>query len=126
MRETQAGSKRVLVIEDYADSAEILRLALESHGHTVEVASSGGEGIEKARALRPDVVICDLGLPDMDGLAVALEIRTDEELKRTWLIALTAYNIPTLATAAGFDQHITKPADLRRLAAQLREDPPLR
>ncbi len=119
-------TKRVLIIEDYADSAQILSIALQNAGHTPECAASGGEGLDKARGFRPDVVICDLGLPDMDGLSVARAIRADPELRHTWLIALTAYSLPVQAASAGFDEYFTKPADLQRLASLLLQEPPAR
>ncbi len=126
VREGRVGSKKVLVIEDYADSAQLLCVALQNHGHVVEIAASGGEGLERARVFQPDVVICDLGLPDIDGLAVARAIRADGGLKDVWLIALTAYFVPAHATAAGFDEYVTKPADLGKLAGHLDEELPPR
>ncbi len=112
------------MIEDYADSAQLICVFLQNHGHTVEVASTGAEGMEKARAFQPDVILCDLGLPDTDGLAVARLIRGDPDLRHVWLIALTAYFVPSHAAAAGFDEYITKPANLQRLALLLEQDPP--
>ena len=70
-------SRRVLVIEDNADAAETLREMLEMWGHEVAVARDGRAGVEKARAFRPDVVLCDIGLPVMDGYEVARAIRAD-------------------------------------------------
>ncbi len=125
MHETRS-AKRVLIIEDYADSAQLLCVALERHGHVVEVATTGEEGIAKARALQPDVIICDLGLPDLDGLAVGRAIRSDDGLKGVWLIALTAYFVPAHAAAAGYDEYVTKPADLEKLAQLLEREPPRR
>ncbi len=119
-------SRRILVIEDYPDSAQVTCIALQNHGHSVEVATTGGEGLEKAHAFKPDVIICDLGLPDTDGLALARVIRADQELKDVWPIALTAYFVPQHAAAAGFDEYVTKPADLKRLALLLEQDPPPR
>lgn len=104
--------RRVLVIEDNADSAEALQAMLEIGGHEVRVASNGPEGIRIAHDLRPQVVLCDIGLPDMDGYAVANAFRTDPELRSTFLIALTGYARPedvARATAAGFDRHLAKP-----------------
>ncbi len=124
--ETKTGAKRVLVIEDYPDSAQLLCVALQTHGHSVEVAGSGHEGLEKARTFVPDVIICDLGLPDIDGLAVARAIRADEDLRDVWLIALTAYFVPAHATAAGYDEYLTKPANLAKLAAHLEGERPPR
>lgn len=118
--------KRVLVIEDYRDAAQALSLALQAQGHTVEVAASGAEGIQKARAFLPEVIVCDLGLPDLDGLGVARVVRSDPRLWSTWLIALTAYFVPTHAADAGFDEYLTKPADLERLAIRLHGEPPSR
>jgi PAS domain S-box-containing protein len=109
---------RVLVIEDNADSAEALQAVLELGGHEVRVASSGPEGIRIAHDLRPQVVLCDIGLPDMDGYAVANAFRTDSELRSTFLIALTAYARPedvARATAAGFHRHLAKPVSPERL-----------
>ncbi len=126
MGESRTGVKRVLIIEDYADSAHVLCLVLQNHGHTVEIAATGREGIQKARVFQPDVIICDLGLPDIDGLAVARAIRADAALEDVWLIALTAYFVPAHATAAGYDEYVTKPTDLRKLAAHLDEPPPPR
>jgi PAS domain S-box-containing protein len=109
---------RVLVIEDNPDSAEALQAVLELGGHEVRVASNGPEGIRIAHDLRPQVVLCDIGLPDMDGYAVANAFRTDSELRSTFLIALTAYARPedvAKATAAGFNRHLAKPVSPERL-----------
>lgn len=118
--------KRVLVIEDYPDSAQVLCLALQARGHTVEVAATGADGIQKAREFRPDVILCDLGLPDLDGIGVARVIRSDPRLWGAWLIALTAYNVRSEAFAAGFDEYLTKPLDLEELATRLLGEPPSR
>ncbi len=118
--------KRVLLIEDYEDTAQVIGLALRCGGHAVEIARTGTEGLRMARASRPEVVICDLGLPDLDGLAVAQVIRGDSRVKDVWLIALTAYDAPAEAFAAGFDEYITKPADITKLAAHLHGQPPAR
>jgi two-component system CheB/CheR fusion protein len=108
----------VLVIEDNADSAQALQTVLELGGHEVRVASSGPEGIRIAHDLRPQVVLCDIGLPDMDGYAVANAFRTDSVLRSTFLIALTGYARPedvARATAAGFHRHLAKPVSPERL-----------
>ena len=112
-------AKRVLIIEDYADSAQILCLALESCGHRVQVAATGRDGIDMARAFRPDVIVCDLGLPDIDGLVVARTIRADATLRHVRLVAFTAHSAPEPAAAAGFNAFVRKPADFRELAAQV-------
>jgi len=101
------------VIEDNLDAAESLQLALELEGHEVAVAHDGPKGIERARELTPEVVLCDIGLPDMDGYAVAKALRREPGLRDTVLVALTGYALPEdqrRAAEAGFDAHLTKPA----------------
>jgi two-component system CheB/CheR fusion protein len=110
--ETGRTVRRVLVIEDNTDAANSLREALQLGGHEVEVAYDGSEGLEKARSYRPDVVICDIGLPAMDGYAIARAVRADPQLARVMLVALTGYAGPddvAQAREAGFDAHLAKP-----------------
>jgi two-component system CheB/CheR fusion protein len=104
--------QRVLVIEDNEDTAETMRVLLTLEGHEVAIARSGGEGIELARSVRPTVVFCDLGLPDVDGYAVARAMRADASLRRTFLCALSGYARPddrARSAKAGFDRHLAKP-----------------
>jgi len=114
----RASPRRVLVIEDNPDAAETLRDVLEIGRHHAEVAHNGREGIEKARAFRPEIILCDVGLPDMDGYAVAGAIRSDPTLAGTVLVALTGYALPEdrrRAVEAGFDRHLSKPASAREI-----------
>jgi PAS domain S-box-containing protein len=107
-----APSRRVLVIEDNVDAADSLREVLELGGHGVDVAHSAEEGLARARAFRPDVVLCDLGLPGMDGDAVARALRADPAFRDTMLVALTGYAAPediSRSREAGFDHHVAKP-----------------
>ncbi len=123
-------SRRVLVIEDNPDGREILRLLLGMWGHHVEMEEDGPRGLGKALSWRPEVAIVDIGLPLLNGYEVARRVRA--ALGRgVLLIALTGYGSPedrALAFAAGFDHHITKPANpeelQRLLAAGLAEGPP--
>lgn len=104
--------RRILLIEDNLDAADSLRLALELEGHQVAVAHDGPQGLERARQLTPEVVLCDIGLPDMDGYAVARALRREPGLRDAFLIALTGYAQPEdqqRALEAGFDAHLTKP-----------------
>ena len=104
--------RRVLVVEDNVDAADTLRELLEAWGHTVEVAHDGVAALERARAFRPDVVLCDIGLPGMDGYAVARGIRADPALAATVLVALTGYALSEdqrRAADAGFSRHLSKP-----------------
>jgi PAS domain S-box-containing protein len=113
-----AAPRRVLVIEDNEDAASSLRDVLDLEGHIVEVAYSGREGIAKARLFRPDVVLCDIGLPEMDGYAVARAMRADPELRRVGLVAVSGYTQrEDVATSreAGFDAHLAKPASVDEL-----------
>lgn len=110
--------RRVLVIDDNVDSADTLREALELDGHEVQVAYNGTQGLERAREGRPEVVLCDIGLPGMDGYEVARRLRADAALGSAFLIALTGYALPEdleRARAAGFDLHIAKPPSLERI-----------
>ena len=116
--------RRVLVIEDNEDAAESLCQVLKLGEHVVDVAYNGREGIEKARAFHPDVVLCDIGLPEMDGYAVARAMRADPELGRVALIAVSGYAQPedvTMATEAGFDAHLAKPPSIDTLERALVE-----
>jgi signal transduction histidine kinase len=110
--------RRVLVIEDNIDAAESLREALELDEHEVTVAHNGQEGLAKAREVHPEVVLCDIGLPEMDGYAVARAFRADPALRNTFLVALTGYGLPEdlrKAAEAGFQQHLVKPPSLEKL-----------
>ncbi len=112
---------RVLVIEDNADAAESMRILFELTGHEVAIAHAGPAGLDAARAFRPQIVLCDIGLPGgMDGYAVARAIRGDPSLAAVRLIALSGYGQEEdrrRSREAGFDAHLIKPvdfADLRR------------
>ena len=109
---------RILIIEDNPLGARTMRTLLARLGHDVEVAQSGPEGIEIARRLQPDIVLCDIGLPGMDGYAVARAIREEPGLAGVCLLAITGYGQAEdrrRSLAAGFDMHLTKPVDLKKL-----------
>src|SRR4051812_28856830 len=82
---------RVLVVEDNEDAAETLRMLLEVWGHQIALAHTGLAALEEAVRFRPDVVLCDLGLPGLDGLAVASVLRRDPVTATAFLIALSGY-----------------------------------
>jgi len=114
--------QRVLVIEDNVEAAETMREALEFGRHLVEVAYSGSEGLAKAHDFRPDVVLCDIGLPVMDGYEVARRMRADPDLRSVHLIALTGYGLPEdieKSRFAGFEDHLVKPPSLDALEERL-------
>src|SRR5262249_30291549 len=109
---------RILVVEDHRDAAETLRMLLELLGHEVAVAHNGPAGVEAARRFRPDVVLSDLGLPGLDGFAVARALRDDPDTAALRLIALSGYGTEEdrrRCLEAGFDLHLTKPIDLEQL-----------
>jgi signal transduction histidine kinase/CheY-like chemotaxis protein len=109
---------RVLVIEDQQDARESLRMLLELDDHVVEAAATGREGVAKFDAFHPDVVLVDIGLPEMNGYEVARAIRSRASGTRVRMIALTGYGQPSDELGsidAGFDYHVTKPVDYERL-----------
>ena len=113
----------MLIVEDNTDAAACLRADLELDGHEVAVAHDGVTGVQTARELQPEIVLCDIGLPGMDGYAVAQTLRADETMKNTVLVALTGYALPDdfrRATEAGFDRHIAKPPSLESIEEVLR------
>ena len=117
-----ATSRRVLIIEDHPDAADSLEALLTIEGHEVRTAGDGTAGLELVRTLDPEVVLCDLGLPGMDGFAVARAIRSDPALRDRRLVALSGYAQPddvARSRSAGFDSHLAKPATLARLEAEL-------
>lgn len=112
----------MLVVEDNPDAAESLRRLLRLHGHEVSVAVNGFDGVAEARRSHPDAVVCDIGLPGMDGYAVATALRGDPGTARTRLIAVTGYGRAedrARALSSGFDAHIVKPADPELLLSKL-------
>ncbi|HYD50146.1 MAG TPA: ATP-binding protein [Terriglobales bacterium] len=119
-------ARRVLVIEDNVDAAETLRQVLEVHGQQALVAFDGPTGLSRAREFLPDIVFCDIGLPGMDGYAVARAFRNDASLRRIQLIALSGYALPQdvqLAAEAGFDRHLAKPISFPELESVLSSPP---
>jgi CheY-like chemotaxis protein len=114
--------RRILVIEDNYDAAESLREVLQLGHHHVEVAYTGPDGVKKAQAFKPEIVLCDIGLPGMDGYDVARALRADRNLRSAHLIALTGYALPqdlVKASQAGFDQHLAKPPSIAAIEAAL-------
>ncbi len=111
-------AKRVLVVDDWLDSAEMLATFLMTQGHEAHVAVDGRSALDRAERLRPDVAILDIGLPDLDGCAVARELR--KARPDIVLIALTGYGGDRDRVdfvRAGFDAHVVKPVELRVIAA---------
>jgi len=121
-RAASSRSRRVLVVEDSADARQSLRLLLEIAGHEVESCEDGLTGLARLHTFRPDVALIDLGLPGMDGYALAREARERPETRAIRLVAVTGYGQAEdrrRALAAGFDLHVTKPVDLSMLEEML-------
>ncbi|GEJ55998.1 hybrid sensor histidine kinase/response regulator [Anaeromyxobacter diazotrophicus] len=121
-RPAAARTLTVLVIEDNLDAARTVADLLELDGHRVVIATDGRSGIARAREAKPDFVLCDVGLPDVDGYEVARTLRADPALASTRLVALSGYAQPEdkeRARAAGFDAHLAKPAPFDELHALL-------
>lgn len=119
---------RILIIEDDPASLELARYLLAAAGHATLVASDGGTGLELAVSARPDLVICDLQMPVLDGFEVARRLRADAAWRRVPLVAVSAFSMPgdrEAALAAGFDAYYSKPiapeafvGDVERLLPQ--------
>lgn len=117
---------RLLVIDDNPDQVESLTELLKLDGHEVAAAYDGPGGLARARDFHPAAVLCDIGLPGMDGYAVARAFREDEALARVYLIALSGYASPDdvrRCAEAGYDRHLAKPASLDELRQVLAELP---
>jgi CheY-like chemotaxis protein len=111
-----AESMRILVVDDNVDAAESLALLLRLDGHSVRTAYTASAALEQASSLQSDVVLLDIGLPEMDGYQVARRIRAAGSRAR--LVALTGYGQAEdikRGRAAGFDAHLLKPVDLPAL-----------
>jgi CheY-like chemotaxis protein len=109
-----ATARRVLVVEDQDDSREMLRVLLESVGHTVVEEADGSSAIAAIEREHPDVALIDIGLPVMSGYEVARRVRENHLLDDVVLVALTGYGRSSdveAAKSAGFDAHLTKPAE---------------
>ena len=109
-------------MEDNADAREGLRLLLSYAGHEVETAEDAPTALEKLRTFRPEIALIDIGLPGVDGYALARLARETPEARATYLVALTGYGQAedrNKARSAGFDAHLTKPVDPVRLNAFL-------
>lgn len=114
----RAARKAVLVVDDNADAAELLALALQMMGHETETAHTGREALHRA-AQRPfDAAFLDIGLPEMDGYELVAKMRLSGSPAPTLLFALTGYGQPSdleRSRAAGFDRHLVKPVDLETI-----------
>lgn len=111
---------RILIIDDEAPIRKLLKVALTSHGYDVLEAVCGKEGIERAATYRPDIIILDLGLPDIDGLEVIKLLREWSKCPIIILSVKEQENDKILALDLGADDYVTKPFNMGELIARIR------
>lgn len=105
-------SGRILVVEDNMDNYELVRFVLERAGYDVFLAMNGRDGVAAARLQKPDLILMDLSMPEMDGWMAAEKLKADEITKNIPLYALSAHTLPSdrkRALDAGYDGYISKP-----------------
>lgn len=103
---------RILIVEDNMDNYELVRFILERAGYDVFLAVNGRDGVDAARFQKPDLILMDLGMPEMDGWNAAQKLKADESTRSIPLYALTAHTLPTerkRAIQAGCDGYVSKP-----------------
>lgn len=113
---------RILVVEDNVDAAEMLHLMLKLAGHEARIALDGATALATAQSFMPQVILCDIGLPGMNGYEIALQLRSQPAFKQTRLIALSGYGQEEdrrHSKAVGFDYHLSKPIEPDALMALL-------
>lgn len=113
---------RILLVEDHEEIWDFLSRRLKRRGYDVVLAHDGQDGVDKARAANPDIILLDMNLPVMDGWTAARTIRADSSLPRMPIIALTAHAMSgdrEKTLAAGCDDYHAKPVDFSRLLGQI-------
>jgi signal transduction histidine kinase/CheY-like chemotaxis protein len=116
--------RRLLVVDDNRDAARMLGMYLESAGHEIIIEHSARDALERARTAVPDICLLDIGLPDMDGNELALQLRALPETTNAVLIAITGYGQEQdrkKTAVAGFNHHFVKPVNMKQLLAILAE-----
>ena len=115
MAEKDAENLTVLIVEDVDDARYFMRLELEQLGYLVIEAEDGAKAVDIALRERPDIILMDLTLPVMDGLAATAMIRNNQQMREVPIIAVTAHQESDLraeAKASGFNAYVTKPIDI--------------
>ena len=113
---------RILVVDDNRDAADMLSRLLTTTGHELVVAYEGEDALRRASEFKPQVALLDIGMPGMDGYELARRLRNDSQLPELFLVAITGWGQEEdrrRALTAGFDAHLTKPADPDQIAALL-------
>lgn len=113
---------RILVVEDNMDNYQLVRFILERAGYDVFLAVNGRDGVDAARFQQPDLILMDLGLPEMDGWLAAQKLKADDETNTIPIYALTAHTLPgerKRAVLAGCDGYISKPIHVKSFLEQI-------
>jgi CheY-like chemotaxis protein len=121
---TSNGQRRVLVADDFPESAQLLARLLRQDGNDVRVALDGHEAVETAASFQPDIVLLDIAMPKLSGYEAARKIRQQPWGKKTILIALTGWGQQQdrrRTREAGFDVHLTKPVNYQAIAKLLND-----
>ncbi len=108
----------VLVVDDVIDNVTVISLNLQQQGYRVVTAADGEQAVRVAAQTNPDIILMDIGMPEMDGLTAARRIRENESFKSVPIVAVTAFATAGFQRAAydvGFDAYLTKPIDFDRL-----------
>ena len=116
--------RRILVVEDNMDNYELVRFILERAGYDVFLAVNGRDGVDAARLQQPDMILMDLGMPEMDGWSAAEKIKSDPSTRLIPLYALSAYTLPNdrkRALDAGCDGYLTKPIHMQSFLDAINE-----
>jgi CheY-like chemotaxis protein len=122
MTETNGDRATVLVVEDFEDNRFMMRRLLEMSGYRVVEAVNGRQAVEKAQSERPDIILMDLSLPMLDGLAATRQIRAQEGHGKIPIVAVSAHDSADFhaeALAAGCNEYVTKPIDFDQLVQLL-------
>ena len=117
-------SKRILVVEDTDDNRRIIRDLLTASGYDLIEATDGAEGVALAQKERPDLVLMDIQLPEMDGYEATRQIRAIPELAKVPILAVTSYALSgdeAKTREAGCDGYVAKPFSPRQLLSKIRE-----
>lgn len=113
---------RILVIEDNAANLELVRYLLSFSGYTVLEARDGAQGVAMALQERPDLVVCDLQMPLLDGYEVLARLRENPASAATVIVAVTAFSMPNdrqKVMTAGFDGYLSKPIEPEKFVHQI-------
>jgi two-component system, cell cycle response regulator DivK len=123
MTKDQTSTPTIMVVEDYEDTRLLLKQALEGFGYSVLEASNGQEAVDLAGREHPDLILMDLDLPILDGIAATQQIRQQADLEKVPIVAVTAYPMSythVKAFAKGCDEYMRKPIDISDLETVVR------